>query len=328
MRSGTVAAGLLLMTAGCGYISSPAPPLANIPTQIPDLAAIQRGANIIVHFTVPTFTTENHPIQKSLNLDLRIGVASRPFRVDDWARDAKQMPTGAVAGGIANYKIPTKDWVGKLVAIGARATGSNGKPGNWSSVELVQVVPPPETPSQPEVTDVPIGEHVTWSGAGDQFRVMRRATDEKDFFIAHTGTEHEWTDTAIDYSKTYIYMMQAMVAAGDGRWAESDLSPERTVTPVDKFPPAVPTGLHGDRSGTSVTLVWDSNSDADLAGYRVYRQVGDGPWQKLADVNSVPTYTDTTAEHGKTYHYAVSAFDKAIKPNESERSAPVEIQVP
>jgi fibronectin type 3 domain-containing protein len=55
----------------------------------------------------------------------------------------------------------------------------------------------------------------------------------------------------------------------------------------------------------------------------VYRSAGDGPWQKLAEVNAIPSYSDSTVEHGKTYHYAVSAFDKAG--NESERSAAVEI---
>ncbi len=110
--------------------------------------------------------------------------------------------------------------------------------------------------------------------------------------------------------------------------AESDLSPPSTLTPEDKFPPAVPSGLHGDRTASSVALVWEPDSDADLAGYRVYRAVNDGAWQKLADVNTIPTYTDTTVEHGKSYRYAVSAFDKAAKVNESDRSVPVEIQFP
>src|SRR5580658_8645531 len=80
---------LLLLMTGCGYISNPLPPLANIPNPIPDLATVQRGAAIIVHFTVPTITTENHPIQKSVKLDLRIGIFALPFRIDDWASNAK-----------------------------------------------------------------------------------------------------------------------------------------------------------------------------------------------------------------------------------------------
>ncbi len=157
---------LLLLIAGCGYISSPAPPLANIPNTIPDLAAVQRGAYIVVHFTVPILTTENHPIQKSVKLDLRIGAFARPFRVDDWATQAKQIPQAAVEAGIATYNIPTQEWTGKLVAIGARSIGANGKQSNWSTVEAVQVVAPPEAPSKPEVTDTALGEHITWTGQG------------------------------------------------------------------------------------------------------------------------------------------------------------------
>jgi hypothetical protein len=319
---------LLLLTAGCGYISSPAPPLANIPNTIPDLAAVQRGAYIVVHFTVPTLTTENHPIQKTVKLDLRIGAFARPFRADDWASQAKQIPQAAVEAGIAIYNIPTQEWTGKLVAIGARSIGANGKQSNWSTVEALQVVAPPETPSKPEVTDTALGEHIAWTGQGDQFRILRKIGDEKEFSIANTGRDHDWTDTGVDYTKTYTYAIQALVAAGDSKMAESDLSPPSTLTPEDKFPPAVPSGLHGDRTASSVALVWEPDSDADLAGYRVYRAVNDGDWQKLADVNTVPTYTDTTVEHGKSYRYAVSAFDKAAKVNESDRSVPVEIQFP
>ena len=81
--------------------------------------------------------------------------------------------------------------------------------------------------------------------------------------------------------------------------------------------------LRADPTPNSVALVWEGDTEPDLAGYRVYRSVGDGPWQKLADVNAVPSYSDTSVEHGKTYHYAIGAFDKTG--NESARSTPVEI---
>src|ERR1700683_244605 len=87
---------LLLFAAGCGYISNPLPPLANVPARIPDLGSVQRGAAIIVHFTVPTLTTENHPIEKAVKLDLRIGVTGQPFRLDLWAHEAKPVPPGVI----------------------------------------------------------------------------------------------------------------------------------------------------------------------------------------------------------------------------------------
>jgi hypothetical protein len=317
-----------LFTAGCGYISVPAPPFANIPNRPSDFAAVQRGSNIIVHFTVPTYTTENHALTKGVKLDVRIGPLGQHFVLGDWANEAKPAPPGTVEEGIATFKIPTQDWTGQNVAIGARAIGANGKHSEWSTVETLTVVPAPETPSRPDVTDTALGEHITWTGSGEQFRVLKQLGGDKDFVIANTLTGHEWTDTTVDYGKPVTYEVQALVPAGT-KTAESDISAPYTSTPIDAFPPQVPAGLHADRSNTGVSLVWEPDSDADIAGYRVYRSEGNGPWQKIADVSTVPTYTDTAVEHGKTYHYAVSAIDKATpKINESERSEPVEILFP
>jgi fibronectin type 3 domain-containing protein len=53
----------------------------------------------------------------------------------------------------------------------------------------------------------------------------------------------------------------------------------------------------------------------------VYRAQGDGAFGKLADTGEAPSYSDRTAESGKSYRYAVAAFDKLG--NESDKSAPV-----
>jgi hypothetical protein len=318
----------LLVTAGCGFISTPLVPLANVPAKITDLAAVERGATLIVHCTVPTLTTENNPIKTTPILDLRIGVAGDRFDAGAWPGQAKSITPFETKDGLVTYRIPTEGWVGKQVAIGVRAMGSNRKPSEWSNFEILPVVTPPETPSQPDVQDTPAGDRIAWTGRGDQFRVLRRIGDEKEYTVAATVTGHEWTDAGVDYGKPYTYMVQALVDAGNKRIAESDLSEPRPWTPVDRFPPAVPSGLRADRIANAVSLVWEPDTDSDLAGYRVYRSEGNGPWQKLADVNAVPSYSDTTVEHGKTYRYAVSAFDKAAKVNESDRSAPVEIAFP
>jgi hypothetical protein len=102
-------------------------PLANVPQRISDLAAVQRGAVIIAHFTIPTFTTENNPIKTSVNLDFRAGVAGDPFNPGDWANEAKPISQFEVKDGLATFKIPTEAWTGKKVTIGVRSIGSNGK---------------------------------------------------------------------------------------------------------------------------------------------------------------------------------------------------------
>jgi len=319
---------LLLLTAGCGYIGQPLVPLANVPQRISDLAAVERGAVIIAHFTIPTFTTENNPIKTSVNLDFRAGVAGDPFNPGDWANEAKLISQFEVKDGLATFKIPTEAWTGKKVTISVRSIGSNRKRSDWSNFETLLVVNPPETPSKPAVDDVAAGERVTWTGAGDQFRVLRRVGDEKDFAVAATVKEHEWTDTGIDYGEPYSYAVQALMDAGNQKMAESDISASYTQVPKDSFPPAVPSGLRADRTANSVSLVWEADTDSDLAGYRIYRSEGNAPWQKLADVNTVPSYSDAAVEHRKTYHYAISAFDKTDPPNESQHSAPVEMVFP
>ncbi|HEX3742446.1 MAG TPA: fibronectin type III domain-containing protein [Bryobacteraceae bacterium] len=317
---------LLLVTAGCGYIGQPLVPLANVPQRIPDLAAVQRGASLVVHCTIPTLTTENNPIEKAVRLELRVGVAANPFVPGDWATGAQEVSPFESQNGMATFHVPVQEWIGKRVAIGIRSIASNGKASDWSNFESLPVVAPPQTPSKPTVQDTAAGEKIGWTGEGERFRVLRKAGDENGFTVATTVAVHEWTDTAIDYGKTYSYEVQSLVDEGSSQTAESEISPPTAVTPKDTFAPAVPAGLHADRAATGVSLVWEPDSEPDLGGYRIYRSEGSGAWQKLADVSAVPTYSDSGLEHGKIYHYAVSAFDKTG--NESERSAPVEVVFP
>jgi hypothetical protein len=322
MRRGLCLAAFLL-PSGCGYIGGPLTPLANVPTRISDLAAIQRGDTIVAHCTLPTYTTENILINTPLALDLRVGAAGEHFNAADWAHQAKLISGAQIKDGIATFRIPSKEWTGKEVAIGVRAIGSNGKASDWSNYEMLSVVVPPQTPTDVDVKDVAAGERITWAGRGDRFRVVRHSGDEEGYTVVATIDGHEYTDPGIEYGKPYSYQVQALVDAGNSKTAESDLSAPVPITPKDTFAPAVPSGLRADLAPTSVVLAWEPDTETDLAGYRVYRSVAGGPWQKLADVNGIPSYSDTTIEHGKTYQYAVSAIDKAA--NESARSAPLEI---
>jgi len=110
-----------------------------------------------------------------------------------------------------------------------------------------------------------------------------------------------------------------------GKEAESDLSAEAAITPVDKFPPAAPTGLAARSAPASIELAWDRNPEPDLNAYRIYRATAGGPFEKLADVSAIPTYSDHAVEPGKSYQYVVTALDRAG--NESLRPAPVSAQL-
>jgi PKD repeat protein len=64
-----------------------------------------------------------------------------------------------------------------------------------------------------------------------------------------------------------------------------------------------------------MSLHWDSNSEADLAGYKVYIGTSSQQYSQTIDVGNVTSYTASELSDGDTYFFAVSAYD--IFANES-----------
>lgn len=72
----------------------------------------------------------------------------------------------------------------------------------------------------------------------------------------------------------------------------------------------------------SATLTWNANTEADLAGYRIYRGFGTTSPTLLASVGKVTTYTDTTLPNiSQDVTYNLTAFDTSG--NESAHSVSV-----
>lgn len=67
------------------------------------------------------------------------------------------------------------------------------------------------------------------------------------------------------------------------------------------FPPS----LYSD----SVKLVWDENSEKDLAGYRLYLGKAPGRYIKAIDVGERTQYRIDSLQVGEKYYFAVTAVD-------------------
>ena len=107
---------------------------------------------------------------------------------------------------------------------------------------------------------------------------------------------------------------------------EGEASAPECVTPRDQFAPAAPSGLAAVPTAGQISLIWDANTEKDLAGYLVLRGEGaDGP---LAAITPAPiketSYRDITVKPGVRYVYVVVAVDTATPPNTSPQSARVE----
>ena len=60
-----------------------------------------------------------------------------------------------------------------------------------------------------------------------------------------------------------------------------------------------------------VTLAWDPNREADLAGYRLYRGRSSGVFDRTVDVGNVTTFTDGDLQTEVAYYYVVTAYNTA-----------------
>ena len=71
-----------------------------------------------------------------------------------------------------------------------------------------------------------------------------------------------------------------------------------------------------------INLIWDANSESDLAGYIVLR--GEAPGDTLQPITkepvTAPSYRDESVRPGTRYVYAVVAVDRATPPNTSPQS--------
>ncbi|MGH9410467.1 MAG: fibronectin type III domain-containing protein [Vicinamibacterales bacterium] len=133
-------------------------------------------------------------------------------------------------------------------------------------------------------------------------------------------TELTFEHPGADPGKEQCFTVRT-VATVVGLPIESDASPAGCVTPRDTFPPAAPKNLAVvGGTGGRMNLIWDANTETDLAGYIVLRaEAPDARLQPLTPQPiKEPRYTDETAKPGTTYLYAVIAVDTSG--NRSERS--------
>jgi fibronectin type 3 domain-containing protein len=142
-------------------------------------------------------------------------------------------------------------------------------------------------------------------------------------------------DHSFEWEKTYYYHVTPVTLVtlpGEAPLAvEGDDTSSLKIWAHDIYPPAVPSALQAVFSGVGqqpfIDLTWAPDSDADLAGYNVYRrEPGGAPGKLNSQLVKTPAYRDTGVVSGKKYVYSVSALD--LRGNESARSEEASESVP
>ncbi len=133
-----------------------------------------------------------------------------------------------------------------------------------------------------------------------------------------------WRDVKVDFGTVRCYVIRTVVTSGTA--VESEPSPVACLSPTDTFPPKAPTSLAAVASEGAINLIWEANTETDLAGYIVLRGSASGATMRplmTAPIKET-TFRDTTVRAGARYVYAVVAVDTATPPNVSSQSNRVE----
>lgn len=133
----------------------------------------------------------------------------------------------------------------------------------------------------------------------------------------------EFLDRTVRLGSAYRYAARLREAAGERAWAAGPLARAGPLEYSDAFPPAPPRGLTLLFEAGGARLLWSPGREPDLAGYRIYRRLGDGGEEAVGSVRGWEvTWVDAGAPEGERVEYRVTAFDASPRANESAPSEP------
>jgi hypothetical protein len=349
-----------LLLASCAQTGPPLPPSLELPKPPADLRASRKGSHLTLSWSEPTLTTDRQSVRylgatlvcRSLEPEITTcgnpaailpapsSVSAAPLK-SGLPRPAAETYTDTLPPAL-QQEDPSAEVTYAVEALNRNARGAGLS--NRVRVSAVRTLPPPGDLAAELTGD---GVVLTWTSPGEshtpgiqhRYRIYRRDESSGKDAIAgevpwgEPGPAH-FTDSTFEWEKTYLFLVTAVsiIKRADSEvQVEGDDTPPVRVIAHDVFPPAVPGGLQAAYSGEGqkpfIDLIWAPVTNADLAGYNVYRSDGNGPAVKLnSDLVKSPSYRDSAIASGKAYTYSVSAVD--VRGNESQRSDATSESVP
>ena len=336
----------LAVLGACGSPGEPLPPSLELARPVSDLRALRKGNTVILSWTAPTSTTDRHNIRHPGPTEIcrasrTLQQCGEPIAKLSSTNNHDQDVSRTYTDTLQSFSLdPDAKFVYAIEVL--NSYGKSSGPSNQVQVPAAPTLPAPSDLNAKLSGD---GVHLSWAPAtgvpqspGVLFldRVYRRETGTNAQGVAGevpllADSVPSFVDNSIEWGKTYEYRIRIVTfiqqSQGTTQQVEGDESPAVTVIAQDVFPPATPSGLQAVSSGPGqkrfIDLVWAPDTDADLAGYNVYRSE-DGEEAKKLNPTPIksPAFRDNEVVPGHGYRYAVSAVD--VRGNESPRSEQAE----
>jgi len=345
----------LALLAGCASPGVPLPPSLELARPVTDLRASRKGNKVYLTWSIPVHTTDHQNLRHGGTAEVCRELGTKTKICDTpITRIAFQQPSrNKTPASTVNYTDelpsnlqapPTSDLV-----YAVRILNPYGRSAGSSNQVRVSAAPTQAAPTDFHAQLTAEGVELTWRavptlqmpGLRLLYRVYRRehgsnaeaiagevAVEENQTNPSLLDRSFEWEKTS-DYHATVVTIVSA--ASGNAEQVEGEDTPPIEIVAHDVFPPATPVGLQAVFSGPGqkpfVDLIWTPNTEADLAGYNVFRREDNGEQTKLnSDLVKSPTFRDTAVEPGRRYAYSISAVD--VRGNESGHSEEASETVP
>jgi hypothetical protein len=341
--------------SGCARIGPPTPPSLELPKAVTDLRAVRKGDKVLLSWTDPTRTTVAETVRRPGPTHICRSLKADPKQ----CTMIGQVTPGPVGKGAskgaprAEYTdtLPTTqavDYTGQYT-YAVEAMNTYGRSAGLSNRVHVAAAPALAPPSGFHLSLSALGVEISWmcppapSSLPPDVRYQLRVYRSEEGSMATTqvaeadpfNCQRPLLDQSFEWEKTYLYHADvATIVTVSGKpeiQVEGDDTPQVQIVTHDVFPPATPSGLQAVFSGVgqapAIDLSWDPDTEADLAGYYIYRREDGGRAVKL---NSEPArtsaYRDDQVQSGKKYFYSVTAVD--VRSNESPHSEEANEAVP
>ena len=346
-------AGLGAGLQGCGTPGAPMPPSLNLPDRVEDLAAVRAGNQVSLTWTMPKKNTDKLLLKGNARVRVCRNLNNAAC---DTVGDLSMAP-GATGKFTDTLTPALTAGAPRPLSYYVELKNQNGRSAGFSNAAVVLAgeAPAPVAGLAAEVHKA--GVVVRWTPDSENAAIRLHRTlltppvakpkegllapppepVEQNLLVDAGATAGHALDKEIRFGETYEYRAQRVARVSmDGKMLElaGEISAPVRVEAKDVFPPAVPTGLAavatagGNGAETAIDLSWQPGTEADLAGYAVYRREGATAWVRISTAQPVisPAFHDAQVQAGHSYSYAVSAIDQGG--HESARSEETHETVP
>ncbi len=356
---------LVVGLTACGVPGIPKPPSLELPQPVIDLRAIRKGDSVYLGWSVPVRTTDflavRHPgvtrVCRSTSPAMtdcttpvgEVTASPLPAAGAKPTTSTKASPKvqGTYRDSLPQSLLSADPSAQAFYAVSA--LNQNGRSAGLSNIVPVPAIIAPPSPSGFQAQVRAEGVVLSWtpiphpaeiSGTRYLYRVYRRPEGGgADTMVGEVPLDPtsptQFVDHSFEWEKTYSYRVTVVtfihVEGKPESQFESDDGASVKIFAHDIFPPAVPSGLQAAFSGVGqqpfIDLIWAPDTEADLAGYNVYRRGEGGEGRKInTEPVKAPAFRDLSVASGHTYFYSVTAVD--VRGNESARSSEERESVP